>query len=51
MLLVLILVLLIFGGGGGYYGYAHGGPFGGLGIIVFVLLIVFLFGRGREGLW
>lgn len=47
MLIVLIVLLLLFGGGGGYYGYSRWGMEGGLGIVLFILLLFFLFGRGR----
>ncbi len=49
MILVIILVLLLFGGGGGYYGYNHYGPLGGMGPLLLVILVVWLLvGRGRE---
>jgi hypothetical protein len=45
MILLIILLFLIFGGGGGYVGYSYGGPFGGLGtLLIVVLVIYFLFG-------
>jgi hypothetical protein len=46
VLLLLILLILLFGGGGGFYGFTHYGPTGGLGIIVVVILLAFVF-RGR----
>jgi hypothetical protein len=49
MLIILILFLLLLGGGGGYYGYTKYG-YNGLGLVFFILLILFVlgyFGRGR----
>jgi hypothetical protein len=46
-----VIVIVLFGLGGGYYGYSSGyygrGGFGGIGLIVGVLLLVLLFGGGR----
>ena len=49
IILVIILILLFGVGGGGYYGsrYGWGGPHylgGGVGLIVLILVILFLFG-------
>lgn len=48
MLLIIILVLL-FGGGGGYYGYNAYGPAGGIVPLILVILVVWLL-VGRGGL-
>jgi hypothetical protein len=54
MLLLVILLLLLFGGGGGYYGYSSGyyggGGFSIVGILVLVLVVMMVFGRGSFGL-
>ena len=48
MLVLLLLCLLIFGGGFGYWGSPRwgAGPAwgGGLGVIIFILLVLWLFG-------
>jgi hypothetical protein len=46
-LVLLLIILLLFGGGGGYYGYRSYGYRGGLGIfgvVLFILILVYLFG-------
>lgn len=46
--LLIVLILLVLGAfGGGYRGWEYGNP---VGIVLLVLLIVFLFGRGRLGI-
>jgi hypothetical protein len=56
LLLLIVILFLVFGGGGGYWGYRRvpeAGPgfgwnarwgFGGFGLILFILLILYLFG-------
>lgn len=53
-LLLIIILLILFGFGGGYYGYrtnpSYGFPYG-LGTILVILLIIWLFGGfGPTGL-
>ena len=49
MLLLIIILLLLFGGGGGYYGYSNYGPTGGIVPILLVVLEIWLL-VGRGGL-
>jgi hypothetical protein len=49
MLILIIVLLLLFGGGGGYYGYSNYGPTGGLVPIILVVLVIWLI-VGRGGL-
>ena len=51
MLLAFLLIVLLFGGGWGYYGYgagyspyAYGSP---IGLIIFVIVLLFIFGGIR----
>jgi hypothetical protein len=46
-LLILILIVVLLGGGGGYYGYRSYGPIGGLGVVLLIVVIAWVFGRGR----
>jgi hypothetical protein len=39
---ILIIIFLLFGGGGGWWGYSRWGYRGGIGIVVFVLLVIAL---------
>ena len=50
-IILLIIVLVIVFGGGGYYGYGNYGPaFGGgvgiIGLLVIILVVYLLLGRG-----
>ena len=49
MLLLIIVLILLFGGGGGYYGYSNYGPVGGLVPIILVVVVIWLL-LGRGGL-
>jgi hypothetical protein len=49
MILIIVLIVLLLGGGGGYYyggGYPHAFG-GGLGTVILVLLVLWLFGAFR----
>src|SRR5688572_24608776 len=47
LLLLVVLLLLVFAGGGGYYGYNQWGLGGGVGILLLVIVLFLLFGRGH----
>ena len=52
MLLLLVILLLVFGGGAGYWGHNNfnggwSGPGFGLGTILIILLLFYLFGGFR----
>jgi hypothetical protein len=49
MLLLIIVLILLFGGGGGYYGYSNYGPAGGIAPIILVVLVIWLL-LGRGGI-
>ena len=51
LLVVLLIILLLFGGGGGYVGYrrwGYNGGFGIFGLVLFILILVYLFGGLRT---
>lgn len=52
MLLLIIILILVFGGGLGYYGHTAYGPWGGggigLGTILLIFLICYMFGAFRH---
>jgi hypothetical protein len=47
LILIIIVLLLIFGGGFGYTRWGYGGGIGIGGILLIVLLVYLLVGRGR----
>jgi len=44
MLILIVILLLVFGGGGGYYGHTRWGAGLGLGTILSLLLVLYMFG-------
>ena len=49
LILIIIVLLLIFGGGFGYNRWGYGGGIGIGGILLIVLIVYLLVGRGRFG--
>ena len=51
LLVILLIILLLFGGGGGWYGYrryGYGGGLGIFGVVLFILILIYLFGGLRT---